>query len=285
MKIGNYELFAIETGQFALDGGAMFGVVPKVLWSKTNPADDRNRITLMMRALLIVSDGRKILVDTGAGTKLPAKFQEIYGIDNSQYSLVNSLRRYQVDVSDVTDVIITHLHFDHTGGATTLENGVVKPTFPNAIYYIQRKQFEWGLNPSERDKASFFAENFLPLQEAKQLQILEGECELFPGISLIVVNGHTPSQQLVKISGETTLVYCADLIPTSSHIPIPYVMGYDLYPLTTIEEKKKLLTQAEKEQWILYFEHDPFTEAVNLKMTDKGIAVDKRFSLSGIKSQ
>lgn len=273
MKIGSYEVFAVEVGRFLLDGGAMFGVVPKVLWSKTNPADDRNRITLMMRLLLIIGDGRTILVDAGAGTKLSRKLREIYGIEYGQDTLVSSLRQYNVGTGDITDVIITHLHFDHTGGATTLENGIVKPTFPNATYYVQRQQFEWALNPSERDKASYFRDNFLPLQEAKQLRILEGDCELFPGISLIVVNGHTPGQQLVEVTGDTTLLYCADLIPTSSHIPTPYTMGYDLYPLTTIDEKRSLLMQAVKGRWILFFEHDPIVQAATVRMTNKGFTL------------
>ncbi len=273
MKIGSYEVFAVEVGRFLLDGGAMFGVVPKVLWSKTNPADDRNRITLMMRLLLIIGDGRTILVDAGAGTKLSWKLREIYGIEYGQDTLVSSLRQYNVGTGDITDVIITHLHFDHTGGATTLENGIVKPTFPNATYYVQRQQFEWALNPSERDKASYFRDNFLPLQEAKQLRILEGDCELFPGISLIVVNGHTPGQQLVEVTGDTTLLYCADLIPTSSHIPTPYTMGYDLYPLTTIDEKRSLLMQAVKGRWILFFEHDPIVQAATVRMTNKGFTL------------
>jgi glyoxylase-like metal-dependent hydrolase (beta-lactamase superfamily II) len=276
MKIANYQVHAMETGVFFLDGGAMFGVVPKVMWSKTNPSDSLNRIALKMRSLLIIGEGRTILIDTGAGEKLSEKMKEIYNIDTSVHSLSRALERYHLGQKDISDVILTHLHFDHTGGSTELVDGIVKPTFPNATYYVQREQYEWAQNPSERDKASYFPENFVPLEKAGQLRILDGECELFPGISVVLVNGHTPGQQLTKVSGERTLLYCADLIPTSSHVPIPYVMGYDLYPLTTVDEKKKILFEAEKNGWILVFEHDPYAEAAILKKNERGIVVDHR---------
>ncbi|MGH2575176.1 MAG: MBL fold metallo-hydrolase, partial [Ignavibacteria bacterium] len=262
MKIGDYKLYSVQTGLFKLDGGAMFGVVPKPLWSKTNPPDDRNRIQMGMRSLLLVSDKRKILVDNGVGYKLTAKLNDIYGVDHSSYTLEKSLGDSGYSTEDITDVILTHLHFDHAGGSTYFdENRQVKLTFPNAVYYLQRKHWEWANNPSERDKASFFPENFLPLEKAGQLKLLDGEHKFDEYITLQVINGHTPAQEIVKVKDDsTTLLYTADLFPTTSHIPAPYIMGYDLYPLTTLDEKKKFLSKIINEKWILFFEHDAFTE-------------------------
>jgi len=274
MKIGPYELHAIDTGRFALDGGAMFGVVPKPLWNKTNPADEQNRIELALRALLIVGKGRVILVDTGIGTKFNEKQRAIYKVDHSRFDLASSLRKVGVSFAEITHVILTHLHFDHAGGATTLEGGRLKPTFPNATYIVQRRNFEWALNPSERDRASYFRDDFAPLKEHGVLELRDGTGELFPNIALEVVNGHTPGQQLVRISdGRATLLYCADLVPTTSHLALPYIMAYDLFPLTTLEEKKTYLCRASDEEWTLFFEHDPDTEAARVKRGGKGFEV------------
>ncbi|GBD94508.1 putative quorum-quenching lactonase YtnP [bacterium BMS3Abin05] len=258
MKIGPYELYAIEHGRFKLDGGAMFGVVPKVLWEKTNPADEKNRIEMALRSLLIMGDGKVILVDTGTGTKLNDKLKSIYEIDFSAFNTEKSLNAFGLKAEDVTHVILTHLHFDHTGGATVrLNSGAVKPAFPKATYYIQKGQYAWGRKPSERDQASYFPENYVPLEEAGQLVQLKDSRELFPGIEVRRLFGHTPAMQVVKVSdGEKTLFYCADLIPTASHIPLPWIMAYDLNPLLTLEEKKMILPAAVKDHWTLMYEHD-----------------------------
>lgn len=277
MKLGKFEIHSIVTGQFALDGGAMFGVVPKVLWERTNPADDRNRITLSMRSLLIISDDRKILVDTGAGNKNNDKFKSIYGIQNVDGWFDNALKKYELTTNDITDVILTHLHFDHCGGSTKLVDDKVIPTFPKAKYYIQREHFEWALNSSDKDRVSFIKDDFIPLKNNDQLVLTEGEFRLFDGIEILTSNGHTPKQQHVKLSSEgKTIFYTGDLIPTASHIPYPYVMGYDLYPIKTIEEKKKILPQAYEENWILFFEHDPFVNSVRITSSEKGFIIKEK---------
>jgi len=276
MKIGPYDVHALETGRFALDGGAMFGIVPWVFWSKTNPPDERQRIDLAARCLLISGNGKNILVDDGNGTKWNDKLKDIYKLDNSEHDLVRSLQRYGLTPDDITDVILTHLHFDHAGGSTTRVNGRVVPTFPKARYYVQKQHWELALKPTEKDRGSFMPDDFLPLNEHGVLELVEGECELFPGIELIVCNGHTSAQQLPKISdGNTTVLFCCDLFPTVSHLPYPYVMAYDVRPLVTIEEKKKILPRAYEEKWILFFEHDPKTEAVTVKPGEKGFVVDE----------
>jgi len=273
-----YNLHAIETGEFALDGGAMFGIIPKVLWDKIIPADNKNRISLHLRALLISQNGRHILVDDGIGTKDDAKFGEIYKINHSRFRLEASLAAHGLTCNDITDVILTHFHFDHSGGSTKLDdNGNIVPTFPNATYYIQRRNLIWAKDPSEKDQASFTKANFEPLIEAGLLKELDGPCELFPGIEILVVEGHTEAQQLVKISdGKTTVLYCGDLIPTSAHISIPWVMGYDNHPLTTLDEKKEILEKAVRDHWILFFEHCPIMAACRPVKTAKGFDCGER---------
>lgn len=278
MKIGEYKLYSIQTGLFRLDGGAMFGVVPKPLWSRTNPADERNRIDMCMRSLLLVSDKKKIIVDNGVGYKMSNKLNDIYGVDHSTFTLEGELQKNGFSTRDITDVIITHLHFDHTGGSTIRdENGKLQLMFPNADYHLQRKQWEWGLNPSDRDKASFFPENFVPIDDKKQLKLYDGDFKFDDFIDLHVVNGHTPAMQLVKVKDDdTTLLFTADLFPTTTHISPPYIMGYDLFPLTTLDEKKKFLPKIVKENWLLFFEHDAFTETCRVAKKETGFyAVDK----------
>lgn len=286
MQIGEYKLHSIQTGLIRLDGGAMFGVVPKPLWSKTNPADDRNRIDMCMRALLLVSDKRKILIDNGVGYKTTQKFNDIYGIDHSEYVMEKELFKLGILKEDITDVILTHLHFDHAGGSTYYdEEGQLQVTFPNAAHYVQKVHWEWANNPSERDKASFLPENFQLLQKKGNLKFIEGDENFDDFVKLIVIKGHTPNQQMVKISDDTnTVLYAADLLPMASHVHIPYIMGYDLFPLTTLEEKKKFLPQAEKEGWLLFFEHDPFIESCVIGQNEKGFFIKDKKELKNIES-
>lgn len=270
MNVGPYTLIPIETGRFSLDGGAMFGIIPKPLWERTNPPDEMNRIELAARALLITGNGRKILVDNGNGPKFTEKQKEIYRLDTSRFELHSSLREHGVAAADVTDVILTHLHFDHAGGSTERVDGVLKPVFPNATFYVQREHWLQAMNPTEKDRGSFMPNDFMPLHEYGVLKFTEGEAELFPGISFVVTSGHTAAQQLPKISdGRTTVLFCCDLFPTTAHIPLPYIMAYDLRPLATLEDKKRVLGQAVDEQWILFFEHDPKTVAGTVKRTEK----------------
>lgn len=280
MNIGKYEIASIETGRFALDGGAMFGVVPWVFWSKTNPPDDRQRITMAARCLLIRGEGKTILVDTGNGDKWNDKLKDIYRLDNSKFSLERSLAKAGVKAEDITDVILTHLHFDHCGGSTKMVGGVLAPTFPNATHYVQKDHWELAMNPTDRDRASFMKDDFLELYEEGLLTFVDGEQELFPGISVLVCNGHTTAQQLPLITdGKKTMLFCCDLVPTTSHIPFPYLMGYDVRPLVTLEEKKRIIPRAEKEGWVLFFEHDPETEAVTLQKTEKGYSIKEKINL------
>ncbi|MFO7768463.1 MAG: MBL fold metallo-hydrolase [bacterium] len=297
-RVGRWSLESVPTGDFALDGGAMFGVVPKPLWSREHPADEENRIDMTMRALLLRGEvegtERIVLVDTGAGDKLTPKMCSIYRIDYGQHDLLGSLAAAGVAPAQVTDVILTHLHFDHCGGGTTLRDATehrdemeegegpgAVPTFPNAAYHVQRAQWEWAMDPSERDRASFFGENFLPLKEHGQLHLVEGEVELLPDVHLVVVNGHTPGQQLPLIrTMRRTFFYCGDLFPTASHIPFPWIMGYDLQPLETLGEKKRLLPQAVEEEWVLYFEHDAGRECSVAVATEEGYAAGDAFELA-----
>ncbi len=280
MKIGPYTIHSIETGLFSLDGGAMFGIVPWVFWSKSNPPDERQRIRLAARCWLIQGNGRTIIVDDGNGTKWSEKLKDIYHLDNLKADLLSSLRKFGVGREDVTDVLLTHLHFDHAGGSTILEDGKLVPTFPKAKYFVQKAHWELSQHPTEKDRASFMNDDFMPLMDRRMLELVEGEFEIFPGIDVLVCNGHTSAQQLPKISdGKTTMLFCCDLVPTSSHVPLAYIMAYDVRPLVTLEEKRKILSRALEEQWFLFLEHDPVTEAITLKKTEKGLAADQRLLL------
>ncbi len=253
------KVIAIMDTMFALDGGAMFGVVPKTLWSKTNPADDKNRIDLAMRTTYIELNDKKILIDTGIGHKNNEKFDKIFKVNRNQDLMLN-LGENSINADDITDVIITHLHFDHAGGNTIInENGKLVPTFKNATYHIQKDNFNHAMSSPIRERASYLKENFLPIQEANQLNLIDGNQTLFNEIELIPQYGHTIGQQLVKFNfNNETYLYTADTIPTSSHINIPFVMGYDIQPLITMKEKEILLKQAVEENWTLLYEHDPF---------------------------
>jgi glyoxylase-like metal-dependent hydrolase (beta-lactamase superfamily II) len=280
MKIGNYELHAIETGRFALDGGAMFGVVPRTLWEKSNPPDEKNRIAMAARALLLIGESRRILIDVGNGSKYNEKFTSIYKFDTSQFSLIPSLMRHNLSPDDITDVILTHLHFDHAGGSTYQVNGEMRLTFPKARYYVQREHWLAANSPTERDRASFFPDDFVPLKRCGVLQFTDGEQEILPCISVRVLNGHTSALQCPVISdGTTTLFYCADLVPTASHVSVPWIMAYDLRPLVTLGEKRRILNQAVDEQWVLFFEHDPKIEAARLTRDNKGFVLGARVNV------
>ena len=281
MKIGEFNISTIETGYVSLDGGAMFGVVPKTLWSRTNPADELNRIILAMRLMVIKYQDRIIITDAGVGKKLNEKLSQIYNVDHNSYDLESGLKKAGILPGQVTDVILTHLHFDHAGGSTYYDKqDQLQLTFPNAIHHVQKKHWQWALQPSEKDGASFMKENFLPIEEHGRLNLIDGPGEFLPGLNLLLFNGHTPAMQAVLISdNKNTLLYCADIFPTATHIPLPYIMGYDIEPMTTLAEKKEILPRALEENWILLFEHDPYNVAGKLVLTDKGYKLGEKIDL------
>ncbi len=266
MVLGKFDIKPIYDGFFALDGGAMFGVVPKVFWEKTNPADEKNRIKLALRTVLVKTGKELVLIDTGIGEKFQGKFEDIYKVDKT-YSIENSLKELGIKLEDIKIVINTHLHFDHCGGNTRInERGEVVSKFSNAMYYIQADEWQYANNPDIRSKASYLNENYEPLQKSGNLKLIEGDIKIIQGIEVVKTAGHTPGHQIVLIKSEgRTAVYWGDLIPTASHLNIPYVMGYDLFPLTTINWKEKLLPRALKEHWLMLFEHDPKEDFCYLK--------------------
>jgi len=271
MKLGRFDLCLVTDGRFRLDGGAMFGVVPKVLWEKCCPADERNRIQLGLNCLLVRAHGKNILVDTGLGGKEDAKTHEIFAVDRTP-PLQESLQAQGLAAEDVHLVINTHLHFDHAGGNTFRdEEGRAVSTFPRAKYFVQRGEYEDAVRANERTRASYRRENFAPIAHVNQWEFLDGDTELLPGVSVIVTNGHTRCHQAVKIESEGQVaLYLGDLIPTISHLPLPYVMGYDLYPLQTLEAKRWVLDRAFEEHWLLIFEHDPKVQMGYVKKDVEG---------------
>ncbi len=257
-EFGFMELYSLTDGLFRLDGGAMFGVVPRVIWEKMNPPDEANRILMGLHPLLIITQGKKVLVDTGIGDKLDRKSTEIYAVDRS-FNLMDSLREIGLSSGDIDVVVNTHLHFDHAGGNTKMDDdGRVVPAFPNAVYYIARGEWEDAILPNLRAQKSYTADDFAPLKKAGVLDLVEGRAEIAPGVWTYPTPGHNQFHQSVffESNGERG-IYLGDLIPTSSHIPLPYVMGYDLLPAVTVETKKELLDRAYEEGWFLVFEHDP----------------------------
>ncbi|GAB4021035.1 MBL fold metallo-hydrolase [Spirosoma koreense] len=283
-------LQTLDTDYFKLDGGAMFGVVPKPLWQKLNPADEQNRCTWAMRCLLYEQGDRLLLVDTGIGDKQDVKFFSHYDLRRTQphtdvrtgeTSLIGSLRAAGYAAAEVTDVLLTHLHFDHVGGAVRRLGEQLAPVFSNATYWVHPDHWNWAVHPNPREKASFLRENILPLQESGQLAFLTQTAFSFPDIDLLYVDGHTEKMTLpiFRINGRT-VAYLADLIPSSAHVPLPYVMSYDVRPLLTMDEKARLLQQAADEDWILVFEHDPVTEAATVMVTEKGIRVKETGKLT-----
>jgi glyoxylase-like metal-dependent hydrolase (beta-lactamase superfamily II) len=261
-SIGSLRVHAIQAGGQKLDGGAMFGVVPKTLWQRRIPADDRNRIQLGMRCLLIEHDVGLVLIDNGAGNKENEKFYDIYGIENrgepGPTRLEDGLAKLGFRVEDVALVIDTHLHFDHAGGNTMRDaSGAVRPTFPNARYVVQAGEYDWATHTNERTAGSYFAHNFVPLHEAGLFDLVEGEREVVRGITVVPTPGHTPHHQGVLIDGGSERAfYLADLAPTAAHLPLPWIMGYDVEPLVTLETKRRVLAQAAAEDWLMIFEHD-----------------------------
>ena len=258
MNIAGYDLYPILTSKFKLDGGAMFGIIPKTLWNKRMPSDEINRIQMVTRSLLLVSENKRILIDTGNGDKWQEKFKKIYEIDTKSVSLDSSFAELNYTTEDITDVFCTHLHFDHIGGNTKFVDGKIVPSFPNAKYWMNQVNWETANLPSEKDQGSFMQDDWAVLAENDMINFVSGAEQFLPNIDQIISNGHTPGMMLPIISdNNNTLVYGADLIPTSAHIPLPWIMAYDVQPTVTIEEKKQFYHDAVDKNWILFFEHDP----------------------------
>lgn len=261
MRIGDWQIDSFLAASFRLDGGAMFGVVPKQMWQKVAPADDQNRISMVMRPMVLRGNGKTVLVDTGCGVGYGEKLTKIYAFE-SVIPIEKSLAQLDLTPADITDVIITHLHFDHGGGVAYPEGDEWHLTFPNATHHIQQLQWEHALNPNARDRASFFKQRIEVIENRGTLELHDGEWSLAPGIDLLTFHGHTPGQHLPKVSGDgERLFYCGDLIPMTSHFPTPYIMAYDLQPVVSMVEKSLTLTKAVQESWVLFFEHDPNVEA------------------------
>lgn len=274
-------LYTIETGFFKLDGGAMFGVVPKSIWNKLNPADPNNLCTWAARCLLIEDGARLILIDTGLGQKQDAKFFGHYFLHGND-SLDKSLALNGFKRDDITDVFLTHLHFDHCGGAVIRENEKLLPTFKNAIYWSNEQHWNWALHPNDREKASFLKENILPIQESGQLKFIEtlDGIAFNENIQIRFVSGHTEAMMLPQIRYQNkTILYMADLLPSAAHIPIPYIMAYDVHPLKSMQEKKNILAEAYENDYILYLEHDPLNACCTLQDTEKGMRLKQTFPL------
>lgn len=275
------KLYSINTGHFKLDGGAMFGVVPKSMWDKINPADENNMCSWALRCLLIEDGNRLTLIDTGMGNKQDEKFFGHYYMHGDD-TLEKSLAANGFTTNDITDVILTHLHFDHCGGAIKKEGDNLIPAFKDAIYWSNQRHWKWATEPNDREKASFLKENILPIEDSGQLRFIEKHAKDFPpNIMIRQVFGHTEAMMLpqIKYKGRNVL-YMADLLPSAGHIPLPYIMGYDMFPLTTLTEKKSFLTEAQQNDYVLFFEHDPLVECCTLQMTEKGVRMKESFKLS-----
>ena len=288
------KLYSINTGYFKLDGGAMFGVVPKSIWNKLNPADENNMCSWALRCLLIEDGNKLILIDNGMGDKQDAKFFGHYYLHGDD-TLDKSLAKHGFSKDDITDVFLTHLHFDHCGGSIKKEGDKLVPAFKNATFWSNERHWKWATQPNDREKASFLKENILPIQESGQLKLVDSG-EMIAGskpglschpssihsqLSYLLANGHTDAMMLPKINYKgKTIIYMADLLPSVAHIPLPYVMAYDMFPLTTLHEKKSFLTEAQQNDYVLFFEHDALHECCTLQMTEKGVKVKEVFKLS-----
>ena len=276
------QLFPIHTGNFKLDGGAMFGVVPKTIWNKSYPSDENNLINLAMRCLLVVDGERRILIDNGIGDKQDEKFFSHYHL-NGDNSLMDSLQKAGFKTDDITDVFLTHLHFDHCGGTVkyNADHTGFELTFPDATHWLSTPQWNWATRPNRREKASFLHENMMPVADSGKLNLFEGPFELIPGFEVRIYNGHTVGQAIPFITnGNHTVVFMADIIPTSAHLPLPYIMSYDTQPLISLTEKELFLNEAVEKEYILYFEHDAYYECCTLEKTEKGIKVKETMKLN-----
>ena len=274
------KLYSVNAGHFKLDGGAMFGVVPKSMWNKINPADENNMCSWALRCLLIEDEGRLILVDTGMGNKQGEKFFGHYYMHGDD-TLEKSLAKHGFSKDDITDVLLTHLHFDHCGGAFEKVNDTLVLAFKNATYWSNARHWQWAVEPNDREKASFLKENILPIQQSGKLKFIEDHPNDFPAnIMIRQMFGHTEAMMLPQINYKgKTILYMADLLPSAGHIPLPYVMAYDMFPLTTLNEKKSFLLEAVQNNYVLFFEHDPTIECCTLQMTEKGIRMKESFLL------
>ena len=288
------QLYSINAGNFKLDGGAMFGVVPKSIWNRSNPADDNNMCSWAMRCLLIETEGRLILIDNGMGDKQDPKFFGHYYLHGND-TLEKSLATQGFNSDDITDVFLTHLHFDHCGGSIKKEGDTLVPAFKNAIFWSNQAHFDWATTPNEREKASFLKENILPIEASGQLSLIDTPESHFTSSGLLhkesfikdidirFVHGHTEKMMLPQISYKGhTIVFMADLLPSVGHLPLPYVMSYDMFPLTTLHEKKSFLQEAYEKQYVLFFEHDAVHECVRLIQTEKGIRAGEAFTLANL---
>ena len=277
------QLHVIETGNLKLDGGAMFGVVPKTIWEKSYPADENNLCNWSMRCLLVVDGDRKILIDNGIGDKQDDKFLKHYYL-NGDDTLEKSLQNVGYTSDDITDMVLTHLHFDHCGGSIVkVKEDTYSPAFKNANYWVSRQQWEWATNPNRREKASFLKENIFPIKESGQLKIIENDGELLPNIEVKLYNGHTDGQMIPFIKyKDKTIVFMADLLPSAAHVPMPYIMAYDTRPLVTLKDKESFFEEAIKNEYILFLEHDLYNECCTIHETEKGPRVKETFKLSKV---
>lgn len=273
------KFYSIDAGFFKLDGGAMFGVVPKTFWNKWVPADENNLCSWKMRCLLIEDRDRLILTDTGMGDKQDARWQSYY-YRHGEGELVKSIRKAGFSEKEVTDVILSHLHFDHCGGAVRWNNDRTKfeMTFPNARYWSHSAHFNWAINPNPREKATFFKENILPIQECDQLYFIDKQSEKpFPNIDFLLADGHTEKMLMPKITcHDKEILFIADTVPSHAHLHVPYVMSYDIRPLQTMEEKEAVLKEAAAKEWILFFDHDPEFDCATVELTEKGFKVKNK---------
>jgi glyoxylase-like metal-dependent hydrolase (beta-lactamase superfamily II) len=268
MKIGQYDLYSIETSEFSLDGGAMFGIIPKTLWKEKLLPDRLNRVDMVTRSLLLVNGDRKVLIDTGNGSKWAKKYLDIYNIDFSNYDILSSLKKNGFEMDDITDVICTHMHFDHIGGNTYYQNDIIEPTFPNATYWISKDNWALANQPSVKDQDSFISQDWEVLEKNNMIKLVDEQ--FLDGIDIYFTHGHTDGLMHPIISdGNKKLFYGADIFPTHAHLPIPWVMAYDLHPAKTMSEKSKLLKKMYEQEWILFFEHDPFYQACTIDMKGK----------------
>ncbi|WP_428741648.1 MBL fold metallo-hydrolase [Tenacibaculum sp.] len=277
-------IYPIETGNFKLDGGAMFGVVPKSIWQKTNPADENNMISMGMRCMLIEDGDRLTLIDTGIGNKQSDKFFGYYYL-YGDFSLDTSLAKYGFHRDDITDVFLTHLHFDHCGGAIqwNKDRTGYEPAFKNARFWSNQRHWDWAIHPNAREKASFLKENILPIEESGQLNFLHLNAKDYVGFDVLFKDGHTEKQMLPKIEYQgKTLVFMADLLPTAGHVPLPYIMGYDTRPLLTLKEKEAFLNVAADKEYYLFLEHDAYNEVITVKHTEKGVRLKDTFKFTDI---